>query len=447
MSVPPQDIGKHNDSAQLQVHNPVTGKSYLLLSALNGSVSSPGFYPVVNDPTTCQAFKVAGKLIYQYNDAELPVNAPWMGSYLLLAPKQIDSTNNFITLYSAGAAAANAAPEPAQVFAPMMSLKMVVPQTPGGYLIYHTYNTTGNRKVYESFKSGYQVPSNYMPVDLSTGSFFTAPDNSTSYYVTPSALYKIKENLSWSPLKLLSNVYDNMIKSKTTFDSLIINADNSKIEDLTKSFSGDDYMISKNAIIVPTGWLLYRIKDTNSAGVTTYNYISVPSDFNISTVDESAKLFPINEYDMYAKLPSYADEYTRSDISIAISDGLVLVAKIAAVVGAGGLAYVSVLIITNPDKAKRYLSRFYEFRDMIVTGAVLAVAFAIIGLSSFIAYEFYAAYQQTGTIGGALGLLTAKTLEELVKILVEVLEVSIREIGDFIDTEVSSFTRALADAL
>lgn len=145
---------------------------------------------------------------------------------------------------------------------------------------------------------------------------------------------------------------------------------------------------------------------------------------------------PVSKPDPYAPMgPTGSDS--------AASGGLLLASKIIAVVGLAGIGYVGYLIVTNPEGAKVFLSRFAELKELIVDSAQLLVSFGVIAAIGFISYEFILAYEKAGDVPGAIASLTASTIETFITVLVTVIEDLVVDLGKWIGDEVSKIADAI----
>jgi hypothetical protein len=99
-----------------------------------------------------------------------------------------------------------------------------------------------------------------------------------------------------------------------------------------------------------------------------------------------------------------------------------IIAGIIGAVGVLGVSYIGYLYVTNPQEITTFISRFDQLKSIVVDTAVLSVAIATIVGISFVSYEFLKAYEITGTITGAIGSLTADTIEVLISAIVEAAE-------------------------
>lgn len=200
----------------------------------------------------------------------------------------------------------------------------------------------------------------------------------------------------------------------------------------TEGPSGQYTVYSTTNMGVPTDWSLYYINNNG-----TKVFIASPSSYN-----------PPSSWSIITDLskPLTAGlTFGNSGIVQDIVDNPTVqaVAKVIAVVGVGSIGYLTYLVIVSPDRAKKYLQQFSELKDVFYNTALLLSAFAFIAAISFITYEFALAYKQAGSVGGALGLLTANTLKVFVEAFLELIKDLVQELEDFISGEVSSIKDAL----
>ena len=107
------------------------------------------------------------------------------------------------------------------------------------------------------------------------------------------------------------------------------------------------------------------------------------------------------------------------------------VGKVIAVIGAAGVAYVGYLYITSPKGFRDYAEKLHELTGIVIDFGYMLIILAIIAGLSFVAYEFFNAYNQTGSVVGALAQLTAATIETLVSAIVDAIEVLAKDAWNF----------------
>src|SRR3990172_9235576 len=114
------------------------------------------------------------------------------------------------------------------------------------------------------------------------------------------------------------------------------------------------------------------------------------------------------------------------------------VGKVIAVIGAAGVAYVGYLYVTSPKGFRDYAERLSELTGIVIDLGYMLIILAIIAGLSFVAYEFFNAYSETGSVAGAIGKLTADTIETLVSAIVDAIEELAKDAWNFVWGEVSS---------
>jgi len=107
------------------------------------------------------------------------------------------------------------------------------------------------------------------------------------------------------------------------------------------------------------------------------------------------------------------------------------VGKVIAVIGAAGVAYVGYLYITSPKGFRDYAEKLHELTGIVIDFGYMLIILSIVAGISFIAYEFFNAYNQTGSVVGALAQLTAATIETLVSAIVDAIEVLAKDAWNF----------------
>ncbi len=114
------------------------------------------------------------------------------------------------------------------------------------------------------------------------------------------------------------------------------------------------------------------------------------------------------------------------------------VSKVIAVIGAAGVAYVGYLYITSPKGFRDYAEKLHELTGIVIDLGYMMIILAIIAGLSFVAYEFFNAYNETGSVVDALGQMTAATIETLVSAIVDAIEVLAKDAWNFVWGEVST---------
>lgn len=112
------------------------------------------------------------------------------------------------------------------------------------------------------------------------------------------------------------------------------------------------------------------------------------------------------------------------------------IATAIGILGAAGVAYVGYLYVMRPNEIKQFIIRFRELKELFVDSAQLMAAIATIAGISFVGYEFFVSYSKTGTFGGALGDMTARALEEMVTIIIEVFETLAKDLWNWFKNEI-----------
>lgn len=115
-----------------------------------------------------------------------------------------------------------------------------------------------------------------------------------------------------------------------------------------------------------------------------------------------------------------------------------LVGSIIGVVGVAGVSYIGYLYITNPTGFRHYAENLHSLIGIGIDIGYFMILCAIIAGISFIGYEFFNAYNQTGSVSGAIGLLTADTIEVLVSAIVDAVEVLVSDAWNFAWGEIQS---------
>lgn len=115
-----------------------------------------------------------------------------------------------------------------------------------------------------------------------------------------------------------------------------------------------------------------------------------------------------------------------------------MVGSIIGVIGVAGVSYVGYLYLTNPTGFKNYAERLHSLIGIGIDLGYFTILLAIIVGISFISYEFFNAYSQTGTVAGALGKLTVDVIEVLVSAIVDAVETIVSDAVSFVGGEVKS---------
>jgi hypothetical protein len=315
-----------------------------------------------------------------------------------------------------------------------------------GEVVYQD-NTTGQFVVVPANST---AQDNWVPIGAGgTGNIkVPLPSGYVTYLIKPDFGEKFEDVWSWSPASMIVNDASSIFGSKTLLDNFLMAVPSDKLTAISDNYK--NYSVYDTSYIsVNLGWSLY------SAYVGSVKvYIAMPSTY--PSKSDWVKLnqlieLPTGGTTTANKLPTDGSSSGSSSSfswgGITTSSTLRLVGEIAAVVGIAGLGYVGYLIVVDPSAAQAYLGRFEELKGLIVNGALIIGAMAFIGALGFVVIEFMAAYQQAGSIGGALGLLTADILETFVTALIELTKELFSELGDFIDAEVSSLGKALTNIL
>jgi hypothetical protein len=125
--------------------------------------------------------------------------------------------------------------------------------------------------------------------------------------------------------------------------------------------------------------------------------------------------------------PNGQNRETPYDIATKMSNStsstvIPTIAKILGLLGVAGVSYVGYLYLFKPQEIRTFIMKFDELKTLIVDSAQMAIAVATIIGISFVSYEFWISYEKTGTFGGAIGDLTAKTIETLVEAGIDAIE-------------------------
>jgi hypothetical protein len=107
------------------------------------------------------------------------------------------------------------------------------------------------------------------------------------------------------------------------------------------------------------------------------------------------------------------------------------VGKVIAIIGAAGVAYVGYLYITSPKGFRDYAEKLHELTGIVIDFSYMLIILAVVAGLSFVAYEFFNAYNQTGSVVSALAQLTAATIETLVSAIVDAIEVLAKDAWNF----------------
>jgi hypothetical protein len=120
-----------------------------------------------------------------------------------------------------------------------------------------------------------------------------------------------------------------------------------------------------------------------------------------------------------AALQAEADKLNPPVVGSGIAS---IVGKILLAVGVVGVSYIGYLFITDPGKVRKYVEEFDSLKTLAVDASQMLIAIVIVVGISFVSYEFWQAYENTGTFGGAIGELTADVIETLVGAVVTATE-------------------------
>lgn len=177
--------------------------------------------------------------------------------------------------------------------------------------------------------------------------------------------------------------------------------------------------------IIPTagqdGW--YKNQDTGEVKIIKKGE-TIPSRWRTATVDEIPSG---GESQAVAAASGTWDITTTSEHNAKYTESTTFpvmqtVAAIIGVIGAAGVVYVGYLYVMKPQEIKRFIERFDQLKTIVVDGALLAIAISIIIGISFVSYEFWKAYDEAGSVPGALGLMASNIIEVFVKGVVQAAE-------------------------
>jgi hypothetical protein len=171
--------------------------------------------------------------------------------------------------------------------------------------------------------------------------------------------------------------------------------------------------------------------------------LGIAPDPTASDPYSDAPAIPVGYVGPVAKPDPYAPIVPQEKASSGMGDALLLVGKIIGAVGLAGVGYTGYLILTNPEGAKVFLQRFTDLKGLIVDSMQLLLAFGIIAAIGFVSYEFTVAYNETGSVPGALASMGADAVEGFVKILVETIEDLVVDLGHWIGSEVDKLSNAI----
>jgi len=105
--------------------------------------------------------------------------------------------------------------------------------------------------------------------------------------------------------------------------------------------------------------------------------------------------------------------------------------KIIAIVGIAGISYIGYLFLFKPAQIKYFIQQFDELTSLVVDSAMLVAAIGFLVAVSFVSYEFFVSYEKTGTVGGALGDMAAKSLVEFINIFIDAVEQIGKDLLDY----------------
>lgn len=291
--------------------------------------------------------------------------------------------------------------------------------SPGG-----SYISSSGDTIY--VPAGQVIPAGWKPASTITtptpGSIPFTNGSSTVYVVLNSTIIP-KGYYPTQPGTYLYKAYD---RSGLSFDTY------QQAELLPPSGDGPIYLLSfsadASAVLQPTteeiqeqsvtspgGWYL------SNTGVSMYVNKGdlVPVTWNWDTVKNAAPaLTPL--------VPAVQPQTSTLVDKIAYAVGIL---------GAVGVAYVGYLYVMKPNEIRYFLERFNELKCLFVDSAQLLAAIAVIAGISFVSYEFFTSYSKTGTFGGALGDMTARALEELAVIIIDVFEQLGKDLWDWFKKE------------
>jgi len=111
---------------------------------------------------------------------------------------------------------------------------------------------------------------------------------------------------------------------------------------------------------------------------------------------------------------------------------------ILALLGLGGIIYIGYMFWFHPNSVRAAVKAFDEFKVLFVDASQLLIALATIAALSFVSYEFWAAYQDTGSIAGALGQLAANIIETFALAFVDALEQLLKDAWNAIVKDIKS---------
>lgn len=119
------------------------------------------------------------------------------------------------------------------------------------------------------------------------------------------------------------------------------------------------------------------------------------------------------------------------------------VSMVLGVIGMAGVGYIGYLFVTNPAAIRVYVEDLSKVKDLAIDVAAIAAAIAFLAGISFFNYEFFKAYEDTGSVAGALGQLTADTITIIVETIVTAAETLLKDLFNSVSSGVSTVIKEI----